>query len=130
MSESDSRMNALDARLRRMISGLDTRDGFEARLRARIAASPGPEDLRVQLEAGRRAVRRRLRREAWANGITVAGAGVGIAAVVVRFAPQIAQFAGDTMTAAGPVVITGATLAVLALGLWPLLRALPGLRFG
>lgn len=130
MSEDDSRMTALDERLRRLMSGLDARDGFEARLHARIAASPAREDLRAQIEAGRAAVRRRLRREAWANGITVAGAGIGLGVLVWHWAPEIARLASGFAIPVDPLVIAGITVAAVAPGLWPLLRQVPGLRLG
>ncbi|HEY7752939.1 MAG TPA: hypothetical protein VH856_03900 [Steroidobacteraceae bacterium] len=131
MSSEDAGMAALDARLRRAMHGLDARAGFEARVRARIAAAaPVSADLRAQFEERREAVRRRLRREAWANGISIAGIGIAAAALVWRFAPEIGRAAAGVPIPADPVVIAAVTLAALAFGLWPVLRTLPGFRIG
>lgn len=132
MSE-DPGMNALDARLRRLMSGLDAPDGFEGRVRARIAAARPAEDRMAALEARRLAARRRLRRAALVNGTTLAGLGIGAAALVWRFAPDIERFAAGIVVPAvlaDPLTIASLTLAAVALGLWPLLRTLPGLRLG
>ncbi len=117
-------MAALDARLRRAMSGLDVHEGFDARLRARIAAAGPRLEPGAELERQRRTLRR-LRREAWANGISVAGLGLAAAAIAWRFAPEIERLA---IGAADPALVGAATLAALAAGLWPLLRRLPGLR--
>jgi len=131
MSDEGAGMAALDVRLRRAMSGLDARAGFEARVQARLAAAaPVRADLRAQFEARREAVRRRLRREAWANGISIAGIGVAAAALVWQFAPEIGRAAASLSIPADPVVIGSVTLAALALGLWPVLRTLPGFRIG
>ncbi len=128
MNENDPRMSTLDARLRRLMSGLDARAGFETRVRARIAAAVPRPDLREQFERRRALLRRRLRREAWSNGVSIAGVGVGAATLVWRFAAEIERFAGGLTSAADPLAIGGATLAAVALGLWPYLRGLPGPR--
>jgi hypothetical protein len=131
MSEEDAGMAAFDARLRRAMSGLDARAGFEARVQARIAAvAPPRADLQARFEARREAMRRRLRREAWANVIAMAGVGVAAAALVWRFAPEIGRAAAGLSIPTDPVVIGAVTLAALALGLWPVLRSLPGFRIG
>lgn len=122
---------ALDGRLRRLMSELDTRPGFEERLRARIASAAQPRaDLRARLEVQHLAARRRLRREAWMNGITAAGAVATTAALLWRIAPAIGRFTQSTLTAADPLIIGSATLAVLALVLWPVLRSAGVLRIG
>lgn len=131
MSGDDADMNALDARLRRMMSGLDARQGFEARVQARVAAlAPAAADLRAQFEARRGAVRRRLQREAWANGISIAGIGAAAGALVWRFAPEIEAAIAGVAIPADPLMIGAVTLAGVALGLWPILRKLPGLKLG
>jgi hypothetical protein len=117
MSE-DARMAAMDARLRRAMSGLDVVQGFDERLRARIAAAGPRIEPAAELERQRLALRR-LRREAWANGISLAGLGLAAAATVWRFTPEIERFAAG---AADPTMVGAATLAVLAAGLWPFLR--------
>lgn len=128
MNGNDPQMAALDARLRRLASSLDAREGFETRVQARVAAAAPGRDLREQFERRRVLLRRRLRREAWANGISLAGAGVAAAALVWRFAPEIERLAGGLASTANPLVIGGATLGAVALALWPYLRTLPGLR--
>lgn len=126
----DARMAALDARLRRAMSGLDAGAGFRERLQARIAASAPRADTACELERRRAAQRRRLRREAWANGISVAGLGLAAVAAVWRFAPEMERFFATTTDAANSLPIGAITLAVLAAGLWPLLRRLPAIRIG
>lgn len=122
---------ALDGRLRRLLSGLDTRPGFEERLRARIASTALPRaDLRAQLEARRLAVRRRLRREVWMNGITAAGVIAAVAALFWRVEPAIGRFTQSTLTSVDPLIVGFVTLAVLALALWPVLRSAGVLRIG
>lgn len=129
MSENDPGMTALDARLRRLMAGLDVREGFDERLRARIAAAaPAHAELVAALEARRTAVRRRLRRAAWTNGATLAGVGIAASALAWRFMPEIGRWAAGIALPGDPLAITGATLAVLAFALWPLLRTMPGLR--
>jgi hypothetical protein len=131
MSDEGAGMAALDVRLRRAMSGLDPRAGFEERVQARIAAAaPVRADLRAQFEARREAVRRRLRREAWTNGISIAGIGIAAAALVWRFAPEIERLAGSFALTADPVTISAVTLAAVALAVWPVLRRLPGFRIG
>lgn len=122
---------ALDGRLRRLMSGLDARPGFEERLRARIASAALPRaDLRAQLEARRLAVRRRLRREVWMNGITAAGVVAAIATLLWRLTPAIERFAGSAWASADPLTVSCTTLAVLAAVLWPVLRSAGVLRIG
>jgi hypothetical protein len=123
MSE-DARMAAMDARLRRAMSGLDAGRGFDERLRARIAAAGPRMAPGAELEHQRQ-VLRRLRREAWANGISLAGLGLAAAATAWRFAPEIERMAAG---AVDPALVGAATLAVIAAGLLPLLRRMPGLR--
>jgi hypothetical protein len=131
MNDDDPRMAGVDARLRRLMSGLDARAGFEARVQGRIAALATSQlDLKAQFEARRLAARRRMRREAWANGVTIAGVGAAAAVLVWRFAPEIARFSGDVTNAVDPMVIGVATLAAVALCIWPVLRRVPGLRIG
>jgi hypothetical protein len=126
----EARMAALDARLRQAMSGLDAGAGFHERLQARIAAAAPRANEAEVLERRRAAVRRRLQREAWANGISVAGLGLAAIAAVWRFAPEIGQFFATTADAADSPLIGAITLAVLAAGLWPLLRRMPEIRIG
>lgn len=131
MNDEDARMAGMETRLRRLMSGLDARAGFEARVQGRVAALATSQlDLKAQFEARRLAARRRMRRDAWANGVTIAGVGGAAAVLVWRFAPEIARFAGDVTNSVDPVVIGAATLAAVALCIWPVLRRLPGLRLG
>lgn len=131
MNDEDARMAGMEARLRRMISGLDARAGFEARVRGRVAALATSQlDLKAQFEARRVAARRRMRRDAWANGVTIAGVGAAAAVLVWRFAPEIARFSGEVADSVDPMVIGAATLAAVALCIWPVLRRVPGLRIG
>ena len=127
MNDDDARIAGMEARLRRLMSGLDAREGFEARVQGRIAAlATSQTDLKAQFEARRLAALRRMRREAWANGVTSAGVGAAAAVLVWRFAPEIARLAGDVAGSVDPLAIGAATLAVVALCIWPFLRRAPG----
>jgi hypothetical protein len=127
MNHDDPRMAGMDQRLRRLMSGLDAREGFEARVQGRIAAlATSQSDLKAQFEARRLAARRRMRREAWANGVTIAGVGAAASVLVWRFAPEIERVAGEVMAAADPMVIGAATLGAVAIAILPFLRKLPG----
>jgi hypothetical protein len=131
MNDDDARMAGMETRLRRLMSGLDVREGFEARVQGRIAAlAMSRTDLKAQFEARRLTALRRMRREAWANGVTIAGVGAAAAALVWRFAPEIARFAGEVTGSVDPLAIGAATLAAVALCIWPVLRRVPGLRIG
>lgn len=124
----------LDARLRGLFGRLDASAGFEARLMARVAALPAQagdrDDLRAQFERRRQQTRRRLAREAWTNGLTLAGIGAAAGALVWRFAPEIQQWAAtrDPSSALDPLQLGGLSAVVLIAILWPLLRKLPLLR--
>jgi len=126
----DARMAALDARLRQAMSRLDAGVGFHERLQARIAAVVPRAAEAEELERRRAALHGRLKREAWANGISVAGLGLAAIAAVWRFAPEIVQFAASNSEAADAMLIGAITLAALAAGLWPLLRRMPVIRIG
>jgi hypothetical protein len=119
-------LNDFDARMRRLFAGADTAPGFEARVHARVAA------LEAQPAAGRRAdaerrrelERRRLRREAWANGAIVAGSGAAGVALVLRHGAEVSHWVERiAAVASDPSLSTGFALAVLAAGAWPLLRS-------
>jgi|SRR5687767_693416 hypothetical protein len=119
-------MNGFDTRMRRLFAGADTSAGFEARVHARVAA------LEVLPAAGRRAdaerrrelERRRLQREAWANGAIVAGTGAAGVALVLRHGAEVSQWIeGIAAVASDPSLSLGFVLAVLAAGAWPLLRS-------
>ena len=130
MNADDSRRAEIDARLRRLMGGLDTSAGFEARLMQRVAApAVAPHaDLRAQIEHHRRRVRRRLRREAWMNGITILGVGACAGGLWWRFMPQIQRMAESQLSSVDPILLAGITVVILAGAAWPLLKQLPGLR--
>lgn len=122
--------NGLDRRLRRAMSGLDAAPGFEARVQARVrelAATP-QADLRAQFERRREAMRRRLRRDAWANGITITGVGVAAIALLWRFAPDVERLAAGISVPLDPMTVAVVTLVALGAALWPLLSKTAGLR--
>ncbi|MGQ0428848.1 MAG: hypothetical protein ACT4UQ_02820 [Gammaproteobacteria bacterium] len=121
-------MAALDARLRKAMSGLDSSEGFRERLQARIAAVAPRTDRSAELERQRQLLYRRLRREAWANGISIAGLGLTAAAAVWRFAPEIERFVADSPGTTDPLWIGAVTLAAVAAGVGPLLRRMPVIR--
>ncbi len=125
-------MNGIDARLRRMLAGLDAREGFETRVMQRVAvrvAHAGAQgaDLRFQFERRRELVRRRLRRESWSNGITIAGVGAAVGALVWRYSDEIVRWAAasDSVAALDPMLVVGVTLATLAAAVWPFVRKAP-----
>lgn len=119
-------MNGFDARMRRLFAGADTSPRFEARVHARVAAleASTAASRRVDAERRREHERRRLRREAWANGAIVAGTGAAGVAVVLRHGADVSQWVeGIAAVASDPSLSTGLALAVLAAGAWPLLRS-------
>lgn len=128
-------MNKLDARMRRMLAGLDAAPGFEERLMQRIAAqaakaSAPSADLRSQYERRRELARRRMRREAWSGSVTIAGVGVAAGALVWRFREPIMQWvaAADLVN---PSLIGAVTLVAVCAAFWPILRMVrmvPGFR--
>ncbi len=120
-------MSGLDARLRRLFAPADTSPGFEARVLARVAAlgTAPAADRRARVEQRRDLERRRLRREAWLNGVIAAGIGAAGVAVVLRHGEDVGQWALElAAVAADPSLSMGFALAVLAAGAWPLLRGL------
>jgi hypothetical protein len=134
MSGDDPQFAALDARLRRMMAGLDAGAGFEARVMQRVAARAAragavSADLRAQFERRREIVRRRLRREAWSSAITIAGGGVAAFVLVWRYSPQIVRWVAesDLQAANEPVVLLAVALAAVGAALWPLRGKLTGL---
>jgi len=124
----------LEARLRRLAGTLDAQPGFESRVHARVAelaARPDVrQDLRAQYERRRQFERRRLAREAWFNGLTIASIGIAAGALVWRLAPDIRHLAltSDPSVALDPLQLGGFSSVVLLGILWPLLRKLPFLR--
>lgn len=115
----------LDAGLRRIFAAIDTAPGFESRIAARIAARenvPAPL-LLARAETRRRRETGRLRREAWLNGVTAAGAGAAAIAVVWRHGPAVARWTETAISsAADSGLLAGIAFATLGLGLWPALR--------
>lgn len=134
MNGDDPKFAALDARLRRMLAGLDAGAGFEARVMQRVAARAARTgavrtDLRAQFERRREIVRRRLRREAWSNTITIAGLGAAAFVLVWRYSAQIVQWltAPDLLAPAGLVSLFAVALAAVGAALWLLRGRLAGL---
>ena len=115
----------LDAGLRRAFAEIGTTPGFEARVAARIAALPAMPRaaLRESVERERTTVTRRLAREAYMNAAAAVGIGAAAIAVIWRHAPAVARWTGDALaTASSPEVATPVAMAVLAAGLWPVLK--------
>ncbi len=119
----------LEGRLRGLFGTLDAHAGFEERVMARVASLAAQQDmarpdLRAQFERRRELTRRRLRREAWSNGITIAGIGVAAAVLAWHYAAPISRWlvepaaSGqvDPMLAAG--VSLAAVAAAIALVIW------------
>jgi len=128
MNGEDPRLAAVDARLRGLFADLDTREGFESRLMQRVAGLPLParaaqDSLRAQFERRRELVRRRLRREAWSNAVTITGIGIAAGAAVVSYAPEIMRWAtSNGFLALDPMLIATVTVAAVAAGALPFLR--------
>jgi Tfp pilus assembly protein PilN len=131
MNSDDPEFAALDARMRRMMAGLDAGAGFEARVMQRVTAKAARAgairtDLQAQFERRREIVRRRLRREAWSYAITIAGVGVAAFALVWRYSAQIVQWvtASDLLATSGPASLIAIALAAVCAALWPFRRRL------
>jgi hypothetical protein len=127
MSEMDLRQEELDARLRKLMGGLDTRAGFEARVTQRVVALRATTvasraDLRAQFERRRDRVRRRLRREAWMNGITILGLAACAGALLWRFVPEIQQVAARSTWQVDPAIVAVGTLGALGAAVWFMLK--------
>jgi hypothetical protein len=127
MNGDDPKFVALDSRMRRMLAGLDAEAGFEARVMQRVAASTAragaaSADLRAQFERRREIVRRRLRREAWSNAITIASGGVAAFALVWHYSAEIVRWVteSDLQAANEPVLLLAVAVAAVAAALWPL----------
>ncbi len=134
MSGDEPQFAALDARLRRMMAGLDAGAGFEARVMQRVAARAAragavSADLRAQFGRRREIVRRRLRREAWSNAITIAGVGMAAFVLVWHYSGKIVQWVGesDLLATHQPAVLLVVALAAVGAALWPLRGRLTGL---
>jgi len=123
-AEDTEAMQALDNRLRKMFSGLDTAPGFEDRLQAHMAALDGPslEERRALLEREHERARVAADRAARVDALAIGIAGLGGLLAVWRFAPALAHLYSTSLDAAGPTTIGFATLAAVGAGLWALLR--------
>jgi hypothetical protein len=113
--------------MRRLFAGVDTSAGFEARLLARVAALPAVPEAELRACADRRQelARRRLRREAWMNGVTAVGVGAAVMALVWRHGPAVAGWTEQAMLAmSDPDVLARGALVVVAACLWPAVRRL------
>jgi hypothetical protein len=124
----------LDARLRRMMAGLDAGAGFEARVMQRVAAravraGAVSADLRAQFERRRELVRRRLRREAWSNAITIAGGGMAAFVMVRHYSAEIVLWVteADLQATNEPLGLLAIALVAIGAALWPLRGRLAGL---
>lgn len=116
----------LDARLRRAFAGIDCSAGFEAVIAARIAQLPVDRaDQRERLEREHARDAKRFVREAWMDLASALGIGAAAIAVVWRHGASVARWMEDVLAvAANPEVVTPAAMAVLAAGLWPVLKTL------
>jgi negative regulator of sigma E activity len=113
--------------MRRRFAGVDTSDGFEARVLARVAALPAvPEAvLRIQADRRQELARRRLRREAWLNGVTTVGVGAAVMALVWRHGAAVAGWTEQAMAAISDAdLLARGAAVVLAACLWPAVRRL------
>ena len=125
MNSEESRQAELDARLRKLFSGVDADVGFDERVMRRVAtvAATAPrENLRAQFERRRALLRRRLLREAWMSSITILGIGACAFGLVWRFAPDIRHLATGPTPLSDPNLMIGVTIAVLGGAIWYLLR--------
>lgn len=124
----------LDVRLRSLLGTLDAQPGFEARVAARLAAhaahAQSRADLRAGLEHRRELERRRLARETWSRGLTIAGLGMAASALVWRHAADVSQWvqSGGLSATLDPAHLSALTTTMVLVVLWPWLRQLPLLR--
>ena len=126
--EDPEAMCTLDARLKRLYGGLDTRPGFEDRLQARIvdlAAArvrhPAAEEkarIGREHEQALAAARSAARIDAIALGL----GGLGGVLALWRFAPQLSAWYAASVEPLGPTFIGFGSLALTAVALWSLLR--------
>lgn len=128
MNGEEPRPAELDLRLRRLFGGLDAGAGFESRVMQRVAthAAAPQGNLRAQFERRRELVRRRLRREAWMNGITALGMAACAAALLRHFVPEIQRLATHTVLQVDPVVLAAGTVAAVGAAVWLLVRPARG----
>ena len=129
MNSEESRQAELDARLRKLFSGVDADVGFDERVIRRVAtvAATAPrENLRAQFERRRALLRRRLLREAWMSSITILGIGACAFGLVWRFAPDIRHLATGQTSLSDPNVMIGGTIALLGGAVWFVLRRMRG----
>ena len=129
MNSEESRQAELDARLRKLFSGVDADVGFDERVMRRVAtvAATAPrENLRAQFERRRALLRRRLLREAWMSSITILGIGACAFGLVWRFAPDIRHLATGQTSLSDPNVMIGGTIALLGGAVWFVLRRVRG----
>jgi hypothetical protein len=113
--------------MRRLFAGVDTSAGFEARLLARVEAlAPVAEaELRARADRRQELARRRLRREAWLNGVTAVGVGAAVMALVWRHGPAVAGWTEQVMLAmSDPDVLARGALVMVVACLWPAVRRL------
>ena len=127
-SEENEAMPGLDARLRKVLSGLDAAEGFEERLQTRLSTlamtRPDPDlaAMRAALEREHERHRAAADRAALVDGAAIAIAGIGGLVAAWRYAPEFARLYGTVEQAAGPAAIGFATLALAGAALWALLR--------
>jgi hypothetical protein len=129
MNFEESRQAELDARLRRLLGGLDAGAGFEQRVMQRVAtvAVIAPrENLRVQFERRRALLRRRLLREAWMSSITVLGISACAFSLLWRYAPDIQRLATSPTPLNDPNLMIGGTIALLGGAIWYVMRRARG----
>ncbi len=97
MNNEDTKVvDMMDVRLRRLHVGLDTSPDFDGRVFARVAelertTGKAPANLREQFERRRARVLKRLRREAWLNGISACVLVLAGGALLLRFLPGLMQ---------------------------------------
>lgn len=123
-AEDTEAMQALDNRLRKIFAGLDAAPGFEQRLQARITtlATQPPAEALARLEQEHDRARAAADRAARVDGLAIAIGGIGSLVAVWRLAPSIAHLYSTSLEAAGPAMISIATLAVAGAALWFVLR--------
>jgi len=111
----------LEARLRRLFGSLDARAGFEERVMTRVASLAALRrtvrtDLRAQFERRRELTRRRLRREAWSNGLGIAGIGVAAGALAWHYADVIGRWLIEPAASGQVDPMLAASISLMAVG--------------
>lgn len=126
--EETEAMRSLDTRLRKLHADLDAQPGFEARLAARIAMQrakqtrPLPADAVRRIEREHERARAQADRDARAEGLLLAIAGLGGALAAWQLAPMLGRLLATATQGTDPMTVAYGVLPVAAALVWTVLR--------